>query len=74
MKNGEGVARNYTEATKWYRKSAEQGDVYAQNNLGWMYQNGLGVEKDKQQARYWYQKAAEQGHEEARQRLKALGY
>jgi len=27
-----------------------------------------------QGTRYWYQKAVKQGHEEARQRLKALGY
>jgi hypothetical protein len=33
-------AGNFEEAVKWYRKSAEQGDADAQNNLGWMYARG----------------------------------
>jgi TPR repeat protein len=31
---------NYTEAIKWYRKAAEQGDADAQANLGWIYAEG----------------------------------
>ncbi|MBQ3646459.1 MAG: sel1 repeat family protein, partial [Synergistaceae bacterium] len=42
--NGEGVEQNYSEAMKWYLKSAEQNYPYAFDNLGSMYQNGLGVE------------------------------
>ena len=30
---GLGVATNHEEAFKWYRKSADQGDAVAQNNL-----------------------------------------
>ena len=30
---GLGVAENHTEAVKWYRKSAEQGDEWSQNRL-----------------------------------------
>jgi hypothetical protein len=35
---------------KWYRKSAEQGDVLAQFNLGVCYGKGEGVEMDKVEA------------------------
>jgi TPR repeat protein len=29
--NGRGVSQNYTEALKWFRKSAAQGDADSQN-------------------------------------------
>ena len=44
--NGEGVAKDDVEAVKWYRKAAEQGDAYAQHNLGLAYSYGSGVVKD----------------------------
>jgi uncharacterized protein len=31
---GRGVARDYAEAVRWYRKAAEQGDADAQCDLG----------------------------------------
>jgi TPR repeat protein len=40
---------------------AEQGDVNAQNNLGFMYNTGKGVAQDYKEAVKWYTKAAEQG-------------
>ncbi|MCW8958260.1 MAG: sel1 repeat family protein [Gammaproteobacteria bacterium] len=43
------------------REQAEQGDAWAQLNLGAAYDNGMGVERDIEQALHWYQKAAEQG-------------
>ena len=46
---------------EWYRKAAEQGDVIAQCNLGFMYQNGTGIEQSYEKAVEWYLKAAEQG-------------
>ena len=63
---------NYAEAVKWYRKSAEQGYVAAQFNLGWCYENGLGVEKNSTEAWRWYQYAAEQGDSKAQAALKRL--
>ena len=39
---GQGVAKNYAEAARWFRKSAEKGNSSAQNNLGFMYEKGLG--------------------------------
>ncbi len=55
------ISQNQEKAYQWYRKSAENGDVYAQNNLGWMYYNGNGVDKDYTEAVKWFRKAADQG-------------
>lgn len=38
-----GIPQNYTEAFKYYTLSADQGNVEAINNLGYMYQVGLGT-------------------------------
>jgi len=43
------------------KKSAEQGVVAAQYNLGICYYNGDGVKKDLTEAVKWYRKAADQG-------------
>jgi S1-C subfamily serine protease len=58
---GLGTAVNFTEAVKWYRKSAEQGCSWGQNNLGVMYDHGHGVPQDKAEAVRLFRKAAEQG-------------
>jgi tetratricopeptide (TPR) repeat protein len=65
-------SKDYSEALKWYRKSAEQGDEDAQNNLGYMYKEGLGVAKDYSEALKWYRKSAEQGNEDAIAAVKEL--
>ena len=56
---------NSSEAVKWYRKAAEQGNAFAQYNLGNMYANGKGVPKNDSEAVKWYRKAAEQGYASA---------
>ena len=60
--HGYGVAKDMSEAVKWYRKAAEQGFAEAQCNLGLAYLNGVGVAKDKAEAVTWWRKAVEQGH------------
>jgi hypothetical protein len=50
---------NFTEAMKWFRKSAEQGNPDAQNSLGQMYEDGEGVIQNYSLAAKWYRKAAE---------------
>ena len=40
-----GVAKNFAQAAKWYRKAAEQNYAPAQFNLGYCYANGQGVGK-----------------------------
>jgi hypothetical protein len=72
--NGQGVARDYSQALTLFRKAAEQGYAYAQNNLGAMYYNGRGVAKDYSQAITWFRKAAEQGHAGAIKNVKLAKY
>jgi TPR repeat protein len=69
--NGKGVSKNYTEALKWYRKSAAQGNIYALASLGWLYENGHGVQKNEAEAMKWYKKAVAGGNEKTKQYLAA---
>ena len=64
---------NYTEAAKWYRKAAEQGDDAAQYYLGVCYANGQGVAQGYVEAVKWFRKAAEQGDADAIEALEKLG-
>jgi len=57
-----GVAQSYSEAAKWYRLAAEQGDVRAQVSLGMMYKEGKGVAQNFQESVKWYLLAAQQGN------------
>lgn len=59
--NGEGTARDYSQALKWYRLAAMQGHPYARFNLGVMYATGQGVSQDYREAEKWVRLAAEQG-------------
>ncbi len=54
--------RDDSEAAKWYRKAAQEGEAYAQINLAVMYENGEGVIKSSTEAVKWYRMAAEQGN------------
>ena len=67
--NGRGIARDYTEAVKWYGRSAAQGYAEAQNRLGDCYSIGRGVAQDYAAAVDWYRKAAEQGNAFAQNNL-----
>lgn len=53
---------NYTEALRWYRKSADQGYDEAYMMLGHMYKSGHGVSKNETEAVNYYRKAAEKGY------------
>lgn len=66
---GSGVARDPSEAVKWWRKAAEQGKADAQYNVGIAYFSGEGAPKDPTEAVKWWRKAAEQGLAEAQNRL-----
>jgi len=44
--NGRGVAEDKSEAARWYRAAAKQGDVDAQFSLGFMYDSGEGVDME----------------------------
>ena len=62
------VAAQSTEIEQ-LRLAAEQGDAFAQNRLGSMYDIGLGVPQDNQEAARWYRLAAEQGYASAQTSL-----
>ena len=62
---GQGVPQDYAAAVKWYRLAADQGDAYAQYNLGVMYANGRGVPQDYVQAHKWYNLGAVAGDKDA---------
>ena len=59
---GRGVAKNDTEAAKWFRVAADKGYAPAQNDLGFFYAEGRGVKKDDAEAVKWYQRAADQNY------------
>jgi TPR repeat protein len=59
---GLGVPKDDKEAVNWFRKAGEQGDDWAQTNLGVMYEYGRGVPQDYETALNWYRKAGEQGY------------
>ncbi|KAG2234268.1 hypothetical protein INT48_002858 [Thamnidium elegans] len=56
-----------------YLKSAEQGNLDAQNNIGILYGNGYGVKQSFNMAREWYMKAAERGDIEPQVTMAANG-
>ena len=53
------IARgDYPMAARLYRTAAEQGNLFALENLAWFYANGKGVAKDARQAAMAYERAA----------------
>ena len=65
------VARDASEALRWYIPLAEKGNFEAQRILGYYYQIGRGVPKDEREAVNLYRKAADQGDAAA---MHQLGY
>ncbi|MFI5023615.1 MAG: tetratricopeptide repeat protein [Alphaproteobacteria bacterium] len=53
---------DYATALRLWRPLAEQGNSYAQNNLGSIYDGGYGVAADYKEAVKWYRLSAEQGN------------
>jgi uncharacterized protein len=53
--------QDYAAAVRILKPIADQGDPFAQNNIGSAYQNGRGVPQDYVLAMQWYRKAADQG-------------
>ena len=60
---------DYATALREWQPLAEQGNAYAQHNLGIMYENGQGVPQDYAEAVKWYRKAAEKGYATAQYNL-----
>ena len=55
----------YEEEFEKIKKSAEAGDPYLQNRIGWMYDQGLGMKENPKKAIEWYLKSANQGFKKA---------
>lgn len=64
--------QDYAAAVRILRPIADQGDPFAQNNIGSTYQNGRGVPQDYVLAMQWYRKAADQGNASAQTNLGAM--
>ncbi len=58
-------AGDFATALQVWLPLAEQGEAFAQSNLGLMYERGQGVPQDYKEAVKWYRLAAEQGDAEA---------
>ena len=54
------------------RRSAEEGDAYAQNELGVLYYQGKGVPQNYREAKDWFDKAVQKGHAGAQVNLGTL--
>ena len=54
--------KDYFEAIKLFRNSAELGNAAGQNSLGVMFREGSGVSRDYSEAIKWFRKSAEQGN------------
>ena len=52
---------DYATAMSLWRPLADQGNTFAQYNVGWLYYDGRGVPQDYARAAAWYRKAARQG-------------
>ncbi len=52
-------------AFKEFLAGAKEGHVYAQYNVGLMYEQGLGTSKNGKEAVYWYNESANQGNSAA---------
>lgn len=70
---GRGIARDRSEAIRWFRAAARQGNAEAQYYLGLLYRSANGSDGDPALATHWFEKAAEQGHADAQYQL-ALAY
>ena len=62
---GRGVAQDFAAAFKWFKASAEAGNVTAQRNLADSYEHGEGVPRDVSAALSWYRRAADGGNVDA---------
>jgi TPR repeat protein len=60
--DGQGTRRNYDEAARWFRASADAGNPVGQHDLGVLYYKGLGVPLDYNVAAHWVILSAQQGH------------
>lgn len=66
--------QDYQKAFEWFTKSADLGEIHAQNNLGMMYRDGKGVIQDYAKAYELFTKSANQGLDTAEYNLGVMYY
>jgi len=64
--------KNYVEAFKWYKQSADQGNSSAQNNLGYCYMKGEGTTKNFTESFKYQRLCAENGNSSGANELGVL--
>lgn len=65
----DGLGQDFTEALRWYRRAADQGNAEAQWRLGRLYSDGKGASQDLPEAAKWFRQAALRGHAQAQYKL-----
>ena len=63
---------DFATALREWRPLAEQGNAFAQSNLGVMYKYGQGVPQNYKTAIKWFRLAAKQGHPRAQEQVEFL--
>lgn len=63
--DGNGVTQSVSEAARWFKVAADQGDANAQYRLGILYELGLGLKQSDTEANRLWLLAANQGHPKA---------
>lgn len=66
LEEGRGVAKNLSEAVKWYKLSAEQGEVRAMLNLAIYYRSLTDGKDGREEASQWLDKATQVGKNDYR--------
>jgi TPR repeat protein len=70
--NGEGVEKDYKEASRLYEKDASEGGYQSAHALALLYLDGNGVIKDVEEALKWLKKSSEGGYMEAKKSLGSM--
>lgn len=65
-------SKNYKEAVKLFKRSANRKNADAQYSLGKMYAEGLGTEKNYEEAAKWWKLSSKLGNTEAKEALSKL--
>jgi len=67
-----GLPKDLTQAQRWYRAAADQGDPYAEASLAILYNFGKGVPRDPVEAYMWYEIALAHSKTEDRDSIQEL--
>ena len=57
-----GILKNEKKGFELNLRAANQGDAFAESNIGWHYLNGVGVKENNKLAIKWFERAAKQNN------------